>query len=713
MRLLETSNMKKWRCMLWIGVCVIALLLPIISYANNAKTTKKTQPKEKKVEVKSTLKEVDHADKSRVFLEEADSLLRREGTEFYVLIGKSKQVKFRHGEMYMTCDSAHFYDTRNSFNAYGQVHLWEGDTLHVYGDSLNYDGNIEYAKLFAFPNKKAKGVHKGSTLESDVLHYDFKQERLFYTTRGVLTHKSNILTSDEGHYSFITELAEAYGNVVLESQSKGKTTFIRTEEMKYDKKTGIANIMTEATIENEDAIIHTYDADYNTNTHIAQLKSPESTITSKKDGAVIVTDFADYNTDTNLAQLLSPGSTITSEDGTVIYTDLADYNTETGLAQLLSPSEIVSPDGKIYTTLADYNTKTHIARLKSPSTIENKDGVIETSNGEYNTETRIANLYDHSYVRTNDNKTLEGDTLFYDRNNGYGEAYGNMVLIDHERQMMLKGDYGYYNEVIDSAFVSGRALAMEFSKEDTIYMHGDSIYGIRVIDKITSKDSTYAARFDTTHLVVANHNVRIFRVDIQGVCDSMTFCQKDSILRMHKHPIIWSGVDDKQTPPRQIFGNVVEIHFNDSTADWARLPEFGFATELVEDGFYNQMSGTEMFATFENQSIKKLNISGNVQAIYLPMESDSTYNKIVNIESSFLEAFFNEKNLEKCKIWSQSNGTVTPLYLAKKSLFYLPQFKWYEAIRPKYPMDVLNVSPEMQELLQSAPVSTPRRSVTR
>ena len=143
------------------------------------------------------------------------------------------------------------------------------------------------------------------------------------------------------------------------------------------------------------------------------------------------------------------------------------------------------------------------------------------------------------------------------------------------------------------------------------------------------------------------------------------------------------------------------------------MPEFGFATELVEDGYYNQMSGTEMFATFENQSIKKLNISGNVQAIYLPMESDSTYNKIINIESSFLEAFFNEKNLEKCKIWSQSNGTVTPLYLAKKSLFYLPQFKWYEAIRPKYPMDVLNVSPEMQELLQSAPVTTPRRTLNR
>lgn len=701
-----SSKYKKLNSAYLLIICAVILLIPSIMFAANPKNNKKTHPKsETQTVVKSTIKDADHADKGRVFLEEADSLIRRDGTEYFVLIGKTKQVKFRHGEMYMMCDSAHFYDKINSFNAYGNVHVWEGDTLHVYGDSLNYDGNLEYAKLFAFPGKKAKGVHKGSTLESYVLHYDFKQERLFYTTRGVLTHKDNKLTSDEGQYSFITEQAEAFGDVVLESRSKGKTTYIRTEELKYNKVTGIANIETDATIENEDAIIRTTSSDYNTNTHIAQLKSPGSTITSKKDGAVIVTDFADYNTDTNIAQLLSPGSTITSQDGAEIITDKADYNTETGLAQLLSPSIISSQDGTIYTDFADYNTRTHLARLKSPSTITNKDGKIYTSDGEYNTETRIANLYGHSIVETNDRKTLEGDTLFYDRNNGYGEAYGNMVLIDHERQMMLKGDYGYYNEIIDSAFVSGNAKAEEFEKDKPIHMHGDTIIGLRVINRIQPVDSTMAVALDTTHLVIVNHNVRIYREDIQGVCDSMTFRQQDSLLFMHKHPIIWSG-------NRQIFGNVVEIHFNDSTADWARLPEFGFAAELVDGEFYNQMSGSEMVATFENQSIKTLNINGNVQAIYLPMENDSTYNKIVNLESSFLEASFNEKTLEKCKVWSQSNGTVTPLYLAKKSLFYLPRFKWYESIRPKSPEDVMIVPPEMEELFRSAPVIQTRRTKT-
>jgi hypothetical protein len=363
----------------------------------------------------------------------------------------------------------------------------------------------------------------------------------------------------------------------------------------------------------------------------------------------------------------------------------------------------MSDGNTINTYNADYNTVTKLARLMSESTITNKDGTIYTSNGDYNTNTQIANLYDHSSIRTKDDKTLEGDTLFYDRANGYGEAYGNMVLTDNEKLSKLKGDYGYYNEVIDSAFVTGNALAMEYSKGDTLYMHGDTIKGYRVINEITlKKDTITTTALDTTHILAAYPHVRIYRSDIQGVCDSLTFRQQDSLMLMHKHPFIWSG-------QRQIFGNVIEVHFNDSTADWSRLPDFGFAIEHVEGEFYNQLSGKEMFATFENENLKSLKISGNVLAIYLPLENDSTYNKIVNIESSFLEAQFNEQNLERCKIWSQSNGTVTPLYLAKKSLFYLPKFKWHESIRPKYPMDVFNISPEMEEMLHGNPASISTR----
>lgn len=605
------NNLRKPSTLM--ALCTFLVLLPAIAFGSNQKQTNKAT-NSKKVVVQPTIHKADHSNRGKVFLESADSLIKHDGNEYIVLIGRKTQVKFRHGDFFMLCDSAHFYDKENSFNAYGNIHMWQGDTLNIYADSLNYLGDDEHAILYAYEDNTVTLINRDVKLETDIFEYDLQQELGFYTTGGVMTDKQNRLESEEGDYSPATKLANFYGNVYLCNINNGKKNEIFTESLHYSTLTKVANIDSEATIISDGTTINTYNATYNTNTHMA--------------------------------------------------------------------------------------------RLLSPSTIINKDGTIYTDDGDYNTSTKIANLYAHSKIRTNDDKVLEGDTLFYDRINGYGEAYGNMILTDNKKQTQLKGDYGYYNEIIDSAFVTGNALAMEYSKGDTLYMHGDTVRGFRVINEIlpNPKDSIATTTLDTTHLIVVNPRVRIFRSDLQGVCDSMTFRQQDSLLIMNKFPIIWSGEN------RQILGNVIEVHFNDSTADWARLPETGFAAEHIEGEFYNQLSGKKMFATFENGDLKKLNIDGNVMAIYLPLESDSTYNKIVNIESSFLEAHFNEQNLERCKIWSQSNGTVTPLYLAKKSLFYLPKFKWYESIRPKYPMDVFNISPEMEEIVRgSSSTSKPQR----
>ena len=90
---------------------------------------------------------------------------------------------------------------------------------------------------------------------------------------------------------------------------------------------------------------------------------------------------------------------------------------------------------------------------------------------------------------------------------------------------------------------------------------------------------------------------------------------------------------------------------------------------------------------------------GNVQAVSFPMENDSTYNKVVTMESSTLSADFHNNALERMKIWPNVKSVVTPLYLAKSSIFRLPEFKWYEILRPTDPDDVFNVSQMMIDYL--------------
>ena len=58
------------------------------------------------------------------------------------------------------------------------------------------------------------------------------------------------------------------------------------------------------------------------------------------------------------------------------------------------------------------------------------------------------------------------------------------------------------------------------------------------------------------------------------MADSIVFVERDSMMYMFRKPIVWSG-------ERQVTGNRIDVHFNDSTADWALLPESGMMSEYV------------------------------------------------------------------------------------------------------------------------------------
>lgn len=511
------------------------------------------------------------ADGDHVILERADALQKHTADSFMVVTGN---VKFKKGGMDMYCDSAHFFPNSESFYAFGEVRMEQGDTLFVYADSMKYNSDVQLATLYGRP---VKMINRDVMLQTDEFIYDLYSEFGYYNVGGVLTDRQNRLVSVEGEYTPSTKEAVFYRDVRLNS--------------------------------------------------------------------------------------------ITEQNDTLF----------------------------IYSDTLYYNTDSHLAELNSPSTIINKADTIFTTFGLYDTATEIANLYNRSLVKMGTGTTLEGDTLFYDKVAGYGWARGNMVLRDSIRQSSLAGDYGYYDQIVDSAYVTGRALAMEYSRGDTLYMHGREIFSFLTIDTLRFEADTVAGtpareEMDSSHVIVCHPRVRFFRSDMQGVCDSMRFVEKDSTLHMYRHPIVWS--DD-----RQIFGNEIQLHLNDSTIDKATLPEFGFTAQHIDEGFFNQLSGKKMEAYFDGQELRKLDVSGNVEAIMLPMENDSTYNKILNIESSFLSADFEGQTVTRMKMWPETSGTVTPLYLAKKSLFFLSKFQWYEGIRPTSPASIFIVPHEMEVLM--------------
>ena len=518
-----------------------------------------SQKVDKSVKIQPQVPSADRFQKNKVFLEYADELVSDEKLtpDFQVLRGN---VKFRKEGMFMYCDSAYFYENNNSFDAFGNIKMEQGDTLFVYADFLYYNGNDELAKL----RNNVRLENKTVTLFTDSLDYDMVENLGYYFEGGKIVDEEN-------------ELSSVYGQ---------------------------------------------------------------------------------YEPDTKNAEFLYDVELINSKY--VMNTDTLHYNTNTKIADILGYTTIVSDSNIIY-----------------------------TCKGVYNTAKELATLYNRSLIVGRNNERLTGDTLYYNRNVGYGEVFGRMELTDSVHNTILDGDYGYHNEKENRSFATKKARVREFSQKDTLYLHADTI-------------RTYTDN-DSMRVVVACPKVRFYRVDVQGVCDSMVMEERDSLLKMYKHPIIWSE-------SRQIFGNEVNIHFNDSTIDYAEFPNNALVIESIGEIYFNQLIGKRMKAYFINGEMRQLDVDGNVRVLMFPMENDSTYNKYVEAESSYLKMLLKPKQeIDRISMWPQPVAKVVPLYKAKKKELYLDGFQWYNSIRPKNSDDIF-VIPEEMELLLSKPMETGRRT---
>lgn len=349
---------------------------------------------------------------------------------------------------------------------------------------------------------------------------------------------------------------------------------------------------------------------------------------------------------------------------------------------VLEPLDETDPS-RLYTDTLEYNTGTHIAEIIDKTLIIGRDGDIVTTSGNYNTETGQANLYSRSTVKMRRGNTLTGDTIDYSRDSGIGVAMGRVIVTDSARQSSIEGDYAFYDEIVDSAFVTGHAVAKEYSRGDTLYLHGDTI-------------NAYTDPVDSARITNAFHRVRFYRSDMQGICDSISFVDLDSTLYMYRSPIVWSA-------ERQIFGNAIELYLNDSTVERAHLPDFGFIAEHIAEDCYNQLTGKEITAWFDNSELSRLLVDGNLMMIMFPMENDSTYNKFAYIESTSMDAYFKNNTITTGLIWPENKGTVTPLYLARRSSYFLEKFAWYDDLRPQAPGDIFVIPERMIELINAAP----------
>ena len=427
---------------------------------------------------------------------------------------------------------------------------------------------------------------------------------------------------------------------------------------------------------------------------VAELRS---NVRLENRSTTLLTDALDYEINSNVGYYFDGGTIVDNRNNTELTSQYGRYELDTKQAEFSRDVHLINDRYEMFTDLLDYNTQNHIAHITSETLIVSDSNTINTTNGWYNTSADDATLYQRALITAKDGKTLIGDTVYYNRKRNYGEARGDVIITDPSNKVILDGNYGYHDDNAHYSYVTGRARAREFSQKDTIYLHADTL--CTLINHIVN-DSVN----DSVRVLRAFNQVRFYRSDVQGICDSLQLSEADTIINMYRHAVVWNL-------ERQIFGDEINVHLNDSAADWATLPTGGFMAEHLGEIYYDQLSGKKMKAWFEEKELRRLDVDGNVQVIMFPQEKDSTYNKMVNAESSYMRLNLKPKQeVDRITMWPEVSGKVTPLFLAKKSDLYLPQFKWYDSLRPRTPEDIYDVSDELKQLMQTIEGGTRRRS---
>ena len=479
------------------------------------------------------------------------------------------------------------------------------------------------------------------------------------------------LFCDSAHYYDQINSIDAFGNVRME---RGDGLSGRADQLHYNGSTEVMNLVGNVSITKDNRTLSSQAIDYYVPTNVGKYESNGRLEDPKN---VLTSIVGEYNFNTDNAVFSNNVDLVNSKDNYNMHTNKLLYNTRTNIATLVEATDIISDENKIV-----------------------------TSSGNYNTDSEVANLYVKNGVQpilyAKDDRTLEGDTIHYERVSGEGTARGNVRVVDPKHQVILTGGFGYHNEKTNVSYATDRALARIYNKEDakqgersdTLFFHGDTITTIQEADK--------------KRVLTATGGVKFYRKDVQGICGNLSFAQRDSILYLYNHPVVWSG-------ERQISSdNEISVHMRDSSSvDWALIPNKGLIVEHLGEIYYNQISGRYMKAFFEKSTqyfddgtqstkneLRHANVEGNVKTLFYPMENDSTYNKCVRTESGFLSIDLKPgQEVDKVKMWPEVSGTVIPLYIAKKAQLRLDEYQWFDDLRPKQPYEVLNISEEMRHMI--------------
>lgn len=183
---------------------------------------------------------------------------------------------------------------------------------------------------------------------------------------------------------------------------------------------------------------------------------------------------------------------------------------------------------------------------------------------------------------------------------------------------------------------------------------------------------------DTTRMgfLKANKNVKIYKKDMQIACDSLLYCDLDSLARLFNEPVIW------QERVRQYSADSIFVAVREGTVNKASLMSNSFITIQEDQNLFDQIKGAEMLAYFgENSALERFDVLGGASAVFFLEEQEvlATVNKS---ESKMISAIFKNGEIQKVYYYDEPKNDGYPVVQLSKEEQKLKGFKWTPELRP-------------------------------
>jgi lipopolysaccharide export system protein LptA len=454
-----------------------------------------------------------------------------------------------------------------------------------------------------------------------------------------VSHDGVIMTCNKAYYFQKENYIKAFGNVQM---VQGDTLFMNSKYAEYNGNVKQA---------------------YATgNVH---MRSPDMTL---------VTDTINFDRNIQQAWYNTYG-TITNKDNT-LRSKSGRYFVGQRKYQFLTAVTITNPKYVIKSNHLDYFTNSGHSYLFGPSTITSNTNFIYTEKGFYDTKKNVAHFVRKSYIKYKD-RLIRGDSLYYDRTREFASATNNVKITDSINRGIVKGHYAEVYRNKDSMYVTKRAVAVNFVENDSVYIHGKKLM-------VTGKPEN--------RIIRAFNNVRFYKTDMSGKCDSIHSNQKVGLTQMIGRPILWN-FDNQMT------GDVMHLIGNNKTEKLDSLKVLNNAFLVSKDTIgtgFNQVKGQNLYGKFLENSLHEVDIIKNTEVVYYMRNEQQELIGINKNVSSKINLILDKNTIETITFFKTVDGDIYPEKDLPENARKLRGFIWRGDERIKSKDDIF--PPEENEM---------------